>query len=134
MFIVEGLSIYFILLASDVVHGLDNAAKFVFLFPAVGTGRVVNDGCSLWNYIRGGLYSYIHTYICTYIHTYIQHTFHGSISVSRGQYDVEQVTNTLQCNMKPTLYKNSILNHLYTKKFRLQIKRSVYVGIFLRLL
>ena len=64
------------------------------------------------------IHTCIHIYIYSYTHTYI-HTFHGSLSMSQRQQDMEQFINTpdvhnLQHKVLQTLYKNSIINHLYT--------------------
>jgi len=57
------------------------------------TGSVTDAKSQIWSPHKA--FSYTHTYIYI-IHAYV-HTFHGSISVSCRQQDVEQVLNTRIC-------------------------------------
>ena len=98
-------------------------ASFCFTSPPVHR-RVPPDSVStipqiLMHYtqfLRCFLSPFACYYIRMYIHTYI---FHGSISLSQRQYNVEQVINTQQYTIftvynTKTFKKNSIIDHLYT--------------------
>jgi len=68
-------------------------------------------------YIRVHTYTHTYMYIHTYIHIYT-HIFHGSISVSQRQYDVEQDISTqiyrILVSDTINILENSIIDHLCT--------------------
>jgi len=62
---------------------------------------------------------YVHAYICMYVSVHIHTNVH---------------THILQCNILIKFYKRVLLITFTLKKIYLQSKRSVFLGIFLRLL
>jgi hypothetical protein len=83
-------------------------------------------------YIHTYIHAYIHTYIHTYTHTYIRtrtyipwiHMRVIKIVECGTSHKYKKYTN-LECKILQTLYKNSTLNHLYTKKLSTQYKQCV---------
>ena len=78
-------------------------------------------------------HTHTHTHTRTHTHTYIPCIYKCIIRTVGCGTCLKYTCTNLQCKILDTFYKN-IINHLSTQKILLQSKRSVYVGIFLRLL